>query len=148
MVSTCANKLLPTDRLETALAAPFLGQERAWVQGLADALREMEQALVGHAADAESPDGVFAEVDQTRRGLARRAEGLGAEITELLEETVVLEEWALRAAEPDELAPESAARLAPLSERVVELIAAIRQLVDGETDVVMESVNMDLGAGD
>src|SRR5205807_9292893 len=60
--ATRANILLPIERLEAALGAPYLGQERAWVQGVADALTEMEHALLHHAADAASPDGVFAEV--------------------------------------------------------------------------------------
>ena len=145
--ATRANILLPIERLEAALGAPYLGQERAWVQGVADALTEMEHALLHHAADAASPDGVFAEVDRNRRGLVNRVVALRQELTGLLGQTAALQEWAQQIAVPGH-AGTTARSMAPLSDRVTELIAALRELVDGEHDVVMVSINMDLGAGD
>ena len=145
--TTRANLLLPIERLEAALDAPYLGQERAWVQGVADALTATEHALLCHAADAASPDGVFAEVDSNRRGLVNQVAALRQEMTGLLGETAALQEWAKKVAEPGH-AGTTARSMAPLSDRVTELIAALRDLVGGEHDVVMESINMDLGAGD
>ena len=92
-------------------------------------------------------DGVFAEVDSNRRGLVNQVAALRQEMTSLLGETAALQEWAKKVAVPGH-AGTTARSLAPLSDRVTELIAALRDLVGGEHDVVMESINMDLGAGD
>ncbi len=138
-----ANLLSPADHLEECLEAPFVGREREWVQNLAAGLGELEQTLLHHFVDASSPEGVFAEVDTNRRGLVRRVAALRQELADLLGQTAELQEWAQKAARPG-----FSARLAPLGHRVGELITAVRQLIGGEADVVFESMNTDLGAGD
>ena len=137
------NLLCPADHLEECLDAPFVGREREYVNDIANALGELEQTLMHHFADAASPQGVFAEVDTNRRGLVRRVTALRQELAVLLGQTAELQEWAQKAARPG-----FSARVAPLGHRVGELVAAVRQLIDQEADVVFESVNTDLGAGD
>jgi hypothetical protein len=139
--------LAGVERLEQAVAAPVIGQERAWAQSVAAALADLEQILLRHTADAASPDGVFAEVDQNRRGLVRRVAQLRQEANDLLAQTAQLQDQAQQVAQ-SATGGGTASGWAALGSHAAELATAVRRLSEGEVDVVMESVNMDLGAGD
>jgi hypothetical protein len=139
------NLLEPIERLENAVHAPVLGREQGWAQEVATALTDLEQGLRQHCADAANAQGVFAEVDRTRRGLVRQVGQLWCELDELLTKTQNLQGPAECRAW---LREHCAASLATLAERADELLRGARRLMDGEVDVVMESINMDLGAGD
>jgi hypothetical protein len=139
------NLLEPVERLETALHAPVLAREQQWAQEVAAALTDLEQALRQHLADAELPQGAFAEVDHTRRGLVRQAGALWCELNELLTKAAELKGPADCRAW---LREHCAVSLATLAERADDLLRGVHRLMDGEVDVVMESINMDLGAGD
>jgi hypothetical protein len=145
-VAIATNSLLGRpDRLEQALNAPVLGRERFWVRDVAGALTDLEHALKRHTADTSGPAGVFAEVDTTRRGLVTQVGELRGKLDALVDETAELNYWARQMAEPKDA---SAANFGKLGRRAEELLGGVRALLDGEVDVVMESVNMDLGAGD
>ena len=137
--------LRPVECLEQAIDSPVLGHEQQWAQAVAAALVELEQALRQHCADATTPQGVFAEVDGNRRGLVRQVVELWGELDELLQKTAQLKGPAECRAW---LREQCAVGLAALAERASELVRGVHRLTDGEVDVVMESVNMDLGAGD
>src|ERR1700730_5056405 len=81
---------LPLDRLEKALAAEVSGRERDWAQRVGSALAGVEQGLREHAGLAEAPDGLLAEVDQTRPTLARQAGELRREHRDLLSQAAEL----------------------------------------------------------
>jgi hypothetical protein len=131
------------ERLEAALNAPVVGREQEWVRDLADVLTDLEHALLRHTIDSAVPSGVFAEVDTTRRGLVNQITALRGKLTTLLEQTAKLNDSAQQVAqlEPDP-------NFGELGSRAAEILHGVRELLNGEVDVVMESVNMDLGAGD
>ena len=140
-----SNLLTLVECLEEALNAPVLGREQQWAQAVASALVELEQALRRHSDDVATPQGVFAEVDCNRRGLVRQMVELWGELDELLRKTAQLTGPAECRAW---LREQCAVGLATLAERASELVRGVHRLMDGEISVVMESVNMDLGAGD
>ncbi len=153
--------LLRLRNLDRALAGDVTGRERAWAEQLAEALGLAEQALRQHATDAESPTGLFAEVDMTRPSLVRQVGELCREHDTFLEQAHTLQEEARRAARAFAPVPESAAGALPvaspggsipdfgeLRQRVATFRDALERHRDGETSLVVESVTTDLGAGD
>jgi hypothetical protein len=133
------------ERLEAALNAPVVGREREWVRDLADALTDLERALLRHSVDTAVPSGVFAEVDTTRRGLVTQIGALREKLLTLLDQTVKLTNQAQQTAQVED---EADPNFGALGSRAAEILGGVRELLNGEVDVVMESVNMDLGAGD
>jgi hypothetical protein len=129
--------------LSQALAAQAAGREQAWVSGTADALAQVEQGLRQHLAAAAVPDGPLPEVDQTRPGLVRRSEEVNHEEEELLQQVVALRQE-LQSAAPAAIGPD----LAAVRQRAERIAADLRQLQEAETDLILESVNTDIGAGD
>jgi hypothetical protein len=145
MLTDQANLLVLADHLEQAVTAPVLGRERTWAHGVATELAELERALMHHTADANAEAGVFAEVDQTRPTLVRRISELHGELSDLLGETAELRSQARQEMRTgDTWAP----RWAALGIRAADLVTAVRRLGKAEDDLVLESVNTDLGAGD
>jgi Ni,Fe-hydrogenase III large subunit len=137
--------LEPTERLEQALNAPIVGREEAWTQEMVKAVTDLEAALERHKASAEVPQGVFAEVDETRRALLQQVSDLRNDLNEILNQTAELHD---RAKEIARLGKDATAGWAALGCRAADLVTGVRRLTDGEVGVVMESVNTDLGAGD
>jgi hypothetical protein len=137
--------IAPTEQLQQAVNAPVLGRERAWAKDVATALTSLEEALRWHAARATSPDGVFAEVDQTRPTLLRRIGELQRELVELVSQTADLQEQAKQETRSRET---TGPTWAALGVRAAQLVTAVRRLVEQEADLVLESVNTDLGTGD
>src|SRR5262245_14112204 len=84
--------MLSLDRLRQALAADVPGYEREWAEAVGDALAPVETALRQHRAAARSPDGLLAEVDETRPTLARQADELRHDQDDLLTQIVILRE--------------------------------------------------------
>jgi hypothetical protein len=133
------------ERLERALNAPVLGREHNWARELAGALIDLEHALRRHAADSKAPSGVFAEVDTTRRGLVKQVGALRGKASMLLDQTKELNGYARQLATTTK---ERGPSFGTLVSRAAQLLGGVRELLDGEVDVVMESLNADLGAGD
>lgn len=150
-------------KLEAALATLTPGQERTWATGLEGALASLEEALKRHLEAAEGPDGFLVQVDLTRPSLTRKVGQLRAEHRTLPESTRLLRQQVTqlrRAFEPDAArgnlakplpAPEettSSCDPGAVRQAVERLLAALRQHREWEVDLLLESVDTDLGAGD
>ena len=157
--------LLPAaEQLEEVLAHDVAGRERDWAEQVGAALRQLEEALVQHQADCESPGGMFAgEVDLKRPSLVRQVSELRREHIDFLAATKALRGDAVKVAQTFAAPPAAAtdATLLPkpspaagipdfgaLRKRGEELVAALGRHRRQENDLVLESVTTDLGAGD
>jgi hypothetical protein len=153
----------PMERLELALSAPVAGCERTWAGRVGQALNEVEQAVQQHAAAAEDTDSMFTQVDLTRPTLVRRIHELREEHAELLDQVSALRRGVARAADafrPEDVGPLSMSALpatrvsgpvpnfSALRQQAQELLTALQHHRDAEGELVLESVNTDLGAGD
>jgi hypothetical protein len=142
--------------LGQALAADVPGHEREWAEAVGDALAHVETALLQHRAAAKAPDGLLAEVDETRPTLARQANELRSDHDDLLAQVLALREEVQRAAEAFQPAtnPSSAmnrrgvADFGAIRARAQQLLAGLQENTQAETKLVMESVNTDIGVGD
>jgi hypothetical protein len=92
-----------------------------WVQGV---LAQLQVALLQYAELLGDPHYLFQDFDLSRPTLERRAGKLRQEFALVLE------------------------RLAGLQQRVEGVLAELRELQMGATDLVLECVNTDLGVGD
>src|SRR5437660_1569826 len=68
--------VLALDRFQHVLAESVSGREGQWVDEVGGALARVEMALRQHRAGAKDPDGLLADVDETRPTLARQADEL------------------------------------------------------------------------
>ncbi len=152
----------PLAQLERARAEPYLGRERDWAERVAEALGAAEVALRQHEGLAETPNGLFAGVDLQRPTSLRQMNGLRLEIAGFLRQAQELRgrfHQAARAFQPPELLahpdrlPAPVARTAvphfgELRDDVGAFLARLRRHRDEETRLVLESVTVDIGAGD
>jgi hypothetical protein len=153
----------PIDRFARALADDVPGREREWAMEVKVALTGVETALRQHLATIRVPDGVFAVVDDTRPTLARQAEELCQAYDSLLAQASALLKETHRATEAFSPAPDPIGTTAPCAARcsaagIVDfgairqqgekLLASLRQNKDAETQLILESVNTDIGVGD
>lgn len=144
------------DQLRHALEADVPGHEREWAEMVKDALAHLELALRQHMARAETPDGVFSEVDDTRPTLARQADELCGEHEELLKRVLALRDQVHQAGAAFQPAGGPTAKMdavgipdfGALREQALQLLAALRQHQEEENKLVLESVNTDIGVGD
>jgi hypothetical protein len=144
------------DRSRQALAADVPGHEREWAEKVEAALAGVEQALRQHMAVAATPDGVFAEVDDTRPTLARQADVLCQEHGDLLKQVLALREEVRRTAAAFQPAAGPTAKTAAggvadfgvLRQQAEKLLAGLEQNKEAETKLVLESVTTDIGVGD
>jgi hypothetical protein len=151
------------DRFARALAENVPGREREWATAVKDALGVLETALHQHLVTARVPDGIFAEVDDTRPTLARQTEELCQAYDKLLEQCSALLKETQRATEAFSSPPDPIGTTAPCTGRscaagVVDfgairqqgenLLASLRQNKDAETQLILESINTDIGVGD
>jgi hypothetical protein len=144
---------LSLDHLHQALAADSAGCGRNWAQAVGDALANLEAALRQHRKAARRPDGPLAEVDQTRPTLARQADEVCSDYDELLRQLLALREQVQEAAEASRASssPTTAGGLVEISavrERAEQILAGLQKNRQDETNLVLESVNTDIGAGD
>jgi hypothetical protein len=150
------------DRLSHALGAEIPGRERMWAESLDKVLADVERALQQHMMTAQDPDGVFAEVDETRPSLARQAGQLRQDHDGLLGQCLALREAVRQAAGAFSFAvptslptPGSATRsdqnvpdLGAIRRQAEQLRDALRQNLQAETHLVLDSINTDIGVGD
>jgi hypothetical protein len=155
----CDTMQLQLDRLESALAEEVTGRERPWSEQLGDRVNAVAQALRQHKDSTEAPGGLLAGSDLTR--LSRRVGELCQEHREFLQDLVVLREGLLQAAQAFQQDPRSPATVVPIPGKVgavpdfgalrreaQDLLAALRKHTHEETDLVLEGVTTDIGAGD
>jgi hypothetical protein len=151
---------LPLRRLERVLAAPVAGRERPWAVRLGRAVEELARVLHAHTQDADSPDGLFTEVDLNRPSLARQVGELCREHTDLMAVASRLQQEARSAAEAFTF-PGPAGTTAPvppstrgvpdfgrLRQEAERLLRAMRRHQEEEISLVLESVTTDIGVGD
>jgi hypothetical protein len=129
MLTAPTDILVSAEQLQQALDRPAPAD-------VANALASLEQALRRHTTAATAPDGLFAQVDQTRPTLVRRMQQIQHDLFDLADQTAELKSRVGRESLP------------PIGLRAAELVGAVRRLSDQEADLFLETVNMDLGAGD
>jgi hypothetical protein len=151
------------EHLTQVLAAGCAGREGAWAQEADAVLAELEAALRQHGQAAEAPNGFLSKVDLTRPSLVRRVNDarqqhrtLQADLAGLRQDLRRAGEAFGRSAQPGQGAhdlpplqgPEGVPDFGVARRRAEEIAAALRKLEEEEADLLLESVNMDLGAGD
>lgn len=147
---------LSLDRLRQAQAADVPGREREWSAAVGDALARVETALRQHRAAAKAPDGLLAEVDETRPTLARQADELRSGHDDYLKQILALREEVRRAAEAFQPAAGTSAKtgiggvpdFGALRQQMEQLLAGLEQNKEAETKLLQESVNTEIGVGD
>jgi hypothetical protein len=153
----------PMARLEQALSAPVAGCERTWAEQVAAALDTVEQAVRQHAAGAEDAEGLYTHVDLTRPTLVRRVNELRLEHGGLLDQLSALRAEVARAAAafrpdlaghlsvdalPASPVSGSVPNFSALRQQAQDFLATLQHHSDAEGELLLESVNTDLGAGD
>jgi hypothetical protein len=151
------------EHLTHVLTAGCAGREGAWAQEADAVLAEVEGALHQHAQAAEAPNGFLSKVDLTRPSLVRRVNDvrqqhrtLQANLAALRQDLRRAGEAFARSAQPGQGAhhlpplqgPDRVSDFGAVRRRAEEIAAALRKLEEEEADLLLESVNMDLGAGD
>jgi hypothetical protein len=147
---------LSLDQLRQALAADVPGREREWAEAVEGALARVGTALGQHRADARAPDGLLAEVDETRPTLARQAEELRGDHEHFLAQLRTLRQDVRRAAEAFQpgAGPGAAASAGGVADfgairrQAEQLMTGLEVHREAETKLVLESVNTDIGVGD
>jgi hypothetical protein len=140
------------DNLERELATASASSP-TWAGRIDRALTVVEQAIRRHlrelAPPAEAPPGLDRPLIPSP-GLERRTEGLRRELGELLGEATDLRAKVRVAAKPTAVrfVTEAAADVGSLSGRARQLASSLAQFEEAENNVVQESVNTDIGAGD
>jgi hypothetical protein len=140
------------DNLERELAAAPASSP-AWAGRIDRALAAVEQAVRRHAGDLTPAGEAPPDLDRPlipSPGLERRTDGLRRELEELLREAVDLRAKVRALARPPavRLVTEAAADAGALSARARQLASSLAQFEEAEIDVMQESVNTDIGAGD
>jgi hypothetical protein len=154
---------LSLDPVGQTLAATVPGQEREWADNVGRALAQVEKALRLHIIAAQAPDGVLAEVDDTRPTLARHKQELQQALKDHLEQCLALQEEVRRAGEAFARTDDALAKAGALPERAgtggvadfgalrargEQLVVGVRRLLQAETGLIQESVNTEIGVGD
>jgi len=142
--------------LRLAVVGEVPGREREWAEAVADALAGVETALRLHKAAARAPDGLLAEVDETRPTLARKAAELRSDHDEWLGRVLCLREEAARVAQAFQPAAVSlplksgrgVADFGAIRQQAQHILAGLEGNREAETKLVLESFNTDIGVGD
>jgi len=127
------------DELEAAVTRPA-GDPAAWKRVVADALVGVSDALADHISEAERPDGLYQEILERSPRLAHDIARLRADHDDLRR----------RIAEIEPMLPSPAApsQIESIRERVVELLAEISRHRHRGADLIWDSYQFDIGAGD
>jgi hypothetical protein len=147
---------LSLEPLRQALATKVPGRERDWAYAVEEALTHVEAALREHRAAAKAPDGVLAEVDETRPTLARQADELRGDHDDLLKGVITLRQEARKAAaafdpsadRPAQRTETGVMNFADIRQRAELLLAGLHKNKHAETDLIQESINTEIGTGD
>jgi hypothetical protein len=119
-------------QLAEAIAGPVARQEP-----MRQALAGLERGLRQRIMLEDMPDGRSPEIDSTRASLARQADQLRHNLDALLAQTVALREAVARGADTN-----------ALRRSAEDLLVDLDANESAERDLVLESVNTDLGVGD
>jgi hypothetical protein len=138
--------------LERALGARTAGREYQWSASVADALDHLRGVMASRPGIPASGD----VVDRTRPTLARQAEGLNRNFTDCLGRIESLHEelqgvsrrFAPRARARVRGEGETVPDFSDIRRRAADLIASLQQIRAAEVDLVLDSINTDIGVGD
>lgn len=144
------------DQFPTILAEQAAADDRGWAGAMWYALARLEKELQQHIEDLKAPDGLEAEVDQTRPTLVRQQEKLQQDYQNHLEQCLALKWETYRLAQPLlDAEPEALGKAAPASgdpqtlrERLQQFVTQLQAYQQTEAGLILESVTTDLGAGD
>jgi hypothetical protein len=142
--------------LQRALTAVAPGKEASWADGVALALGAIERQLRQHAGASSAEVGPLAEVDLTRPTLARQTDALRCEESDVIRQVRSLRAAVHAAAQafqlPAAAAPRAEAAAIPdfgsFRRQGQELADHLEKIENAETDLVLESINTDIGVGD
>lgn len=138
--------------LERALSAKATGREYQWSAFVADALDQVRVAMQSRRGVPASGD----VVDKTRPTLARQAEGLRRDFANCLERTTSMHQelqrvsrrFAPRARAQVRGAGETVSDFTDIRRRAADLIDALKHVREAEVNLVLDSINTDIGVGD
>lgn len=138
--------------LERALANKTAGREYQWSAAVADALDLVQRAMHSRPADPTSSEAV----DDTRPTLARQADEVRREYSHCVDRVEGLRVEIKRVT--NQFAPkkrskardeaDSIPNFAEIRERGTDLLACLQHIREEEANLVLESVNTDIGVGD
>jgi hypothetical protein len=150
------------EQLARSLTGEIPGREGGWAADVGNALGDLESALQQHIANAEAPDGLLAEVDLTRPTLVRRVGVLRKEHADFLDQASAFRGQVQKAAQafqtpaqppasdvlPEPAGVGSVADFSALRQEGERLAGALKQHLDEEASLALESVTTDIGVGD
>ena len=166
MPANTDNLLVAIEELERVLSSPAGSDPAGGTARLERALGGLEQAVRRHADALREPDGLVGQIDRPRvpsPGLDRHTEHLRAELAHFLEDIRTLRSRARaegqlprRSADPTNLAgalpvaPEAGAlaKQGVLVQRARQLAQALERYEDEEADLLLDTVNTDIGSPD
>jgi hypothetical protein len=130
------------DRLHRIVGEEIGGHEAEWARNFADALLRVQLSFWRHRGDERAPEeGVLSEVDSTVPTLARHADEVRDEHDRLLAQVISLREDAQRTLF-------YCANLESLRERGQRMWSELEKNRLAELDLVLDSMNTDIGVGD
>lgn len=132
------------DALEAALAAPAPSRELSWRSDVVDALDVFLAALVDQSESDLGPDSLLSEIGRDQPRLVPRIQRLHEEHRDLRTQAASLRRQ-LEACDGDTSADVDPA---DVRDRLADLARRYRRHRSRESDLVYESVTIDLGVGD
>jgi hypothetical protein len=154
------------DKLQGALAADVVGQERDWSDRVDQALSQLVEAIRQRAATWKSPEGKVVDVESPRLPsptVARRGSELRRDLDGFLEQAKALQTDVRKVAQTFgggaevanlagalPVAPEAGAvpDFGVFRQRADQLVEGIGRYIQQEAALILESVNIEVGAGD
>jgi hypothetical protein len=133
------------NRLEQVLGDESSRRDEEWLGCADEALRTVEESVRLHLPTLRPADGKLIEVDRPRLPspmVSRRADELYGELHGFLNETQALRTM-LHGSDGS-----SAPNFGAFRQRARQLVEALQQYEEEEANLILESVNTDIGAGD
>jgi hypothetical protein len=135
-------------QVRAILAGGVLGEWHAWPGSMWHGLARLETLLRKLAKSARDPDGLAADIDQTRPTLERQRSKLSATYQRLLEECLYLKWELYRATRSTGNAHGSGASQLALRDRLERFLAQLDQSRKDEANLILESATTDIGTAD
>ena len=127
--------------LERAAARPAVAREEQWVQGVIEALAQLEREIVDHIENTERADGLFAEIIDIAPRLSHNVQVLRDEHPQMLEAALTLK--ARLTTEP----VRDARSVEPTRDEIRRLLGRLVKHRQRGADLMWEAYNQDIGGG-
>jgi hypothetical protein len=145
-----------TDMVREAITAEVAGREQSWGEAVRAALDRLEWALRQERPGFSSPEESLTEIDKTRPSLVRQVEQLRVEHAELLSKVRALRDEVERARQAFDPAmkftstvrADTVIDFGSLRQQSEQLLKSVQHVRETEADLLLESVNTDIGTGD